>query len=248
MYISNRYTEMLIPSASLALGIIFHGFEGDARSSIYEHGQGDVDLDTLQRNFNYGDDYVHVHSRLKYANRDCVRKINAYVDGQWHLQAFRTPLLACYTTTVCLSPTHSGADHQQMLLNWNKIDACFLFPSFQIRSSFGFFATCLGSFLLVISLEFLRRLQRQFDTYLRAKNAFLIERGYVVPEDMEGKLLKHEDEERNAGERRKDGSWRNRVSTKVVLEQTARGAIHMAQFWVSYCIMLLVMYSNGKET
>ena len=65
---------------------------------------------------------------------------------------------------------------------------------------------------------------------------------------MEEKLLKHEDEEMDAGERRKDGSWKKRVSAKVVLEQSARGVIHMAQFGVSYCIMLLFMYSNGKET
>ena len=65
---------------------------------------------------------------------------------------------------------------------------------------------------------------------------------------MEEKLLKHEDEEMDAGKRRKDGSWKKRVSAKVVLEQSARGVIHMAQFGVSYCIMLLFMYSNGKET
>jgi copper transporter 1 len=31
----------------------------------------------------------------------------------------------------------------------------------------------------------------------------------------------------------------------VTLEQCARGVIHMVQFAVSYCIMLLFMYSNG---
>ena len=34
-------------------------------------------------------------------------------------------------------------------------------------------------------------------------------------------------------------------SMVVVLEQMARGAIHMVQFAASYVVMLLVMYSNG---
>ena len=134
-----------------------------------------------------------------------------------------------------------------MLLNWTTIDACFLFPTLQIRSSLGFFAACLGSFLLVLCLEFLRRLQRQFDVYLLAKTKFLSERGYAEPEEMEEKLLTSERDEGDAEERQKGGSWRKRVRARVVLEQTARGAIHMAQFAVSYCIMLLFMYSNGKE-
>jgi solute carrier family 31 (copper transporter), member 1 len=135
-----------------------------------------------------------------------------------------------------------------MLLNWNTIDACFLFPTFQIHSNFAFFATCLGSFLLVISLEFLRRLQRQFDQYLRSKNNFLREREFVVPKEMEERLLKREEDEVNGAGKGRAASWRKKGGMKVLCEQIARGAIHMLQFGVSYCIMLLFMYSNGKES
>jgi len=52
---------------------------------------------------------------------------------------------------------------------------------------------------------------------------------------MEQKLLEKE----NVG-----GNRRERMLV-VVLEQGARGLLHVIQFSVSYCIMLLFMYSNG---
>jgi len=127
-----------------------------------------------------------------------------------------------------------------MLLNWHTIDACFLSSAFKIRSSFGFFLACLAAFLLVISLEFLRRSQRYFDRYLRAKNAFLEQKGYEAPvEEMEEKLLAKEG---------KAGNGKERVVVVVVVEQSARGLLHVLQFSVSSCIMLLFMYSNGMHS
>jgi solute carrier family 31 (copper transporter), member 1 len=112
----------------------------------------------------------------------------------------------------------------------------FLSSAFKIRSLFGFFLVCLAAFLLVISLEFLRRSQRYFDRYLRARNDFLGQKEYVMPvEEMEEKLLAKEG---------KAASGKERIAV-VVLEQSARGLLHVLQFSVSYCIMLLFMYSNG---
>ena len=56
-------------------------------------------------------------------------------------------------------------------------------------------------------------------------------------EEMEEKLLAKEG---------KATSGRERMLV-VVLEQGARGLLHVVQFSVSYCIMLLFMYSNGKH-
>jgi len=126
-----------------------------------------------------------------------------------------------------------------MLLNWNTIDACFLSSDVHIRSNFTFFLSCLAAFLLVISLEFLRRLQRGFDRYLRARNVILRDEEYVVPEEMEEKLL---DKDAGIGAQ---GSVR-RKRTIEALEQILRGFIHTVQFGVSYCVMLLFMYSNGS--
>jgi len=121
-----------------------------------------------------------------------------------------------------------------MLLNWHTIDACFLSSIFHIRSSFTFFIACLGAFILVISLEFLRRFQREFDRYLRKRNEFLQAKTYVLPEETEEKLLDKGTVEQT-----------RQKKVVVVLEQLLRGLIHVVQFSVSYCIMLLFMYSNG---
>jgi solute carrier family 31 (copper transporter), member 1 len=120
-----------------------------------------------------------------------------------------------------------------MLLNWSTIDSCFLSSSIHVRSSFVFFLACLGSFLLVISLEFLRRLQREFDRYLRARQSFQGEKEFVLPEEMEEKLLDKEVEENGLIAKRKEGIG------GIVSEQILRGLIHVVQFSVSYCIMLL---------
>jgi copper transporter 1 len=126
-----------------------------------------------------------------------------------------------------------------MLLNWNTIDSCFLSSGIHARSLFVFFLACLGSFLLVIYLEFLCRLQREFDGHLRARQSFLGEKEYVLPEEMKEKLLDTEFEENGVRAKQKQGIG------AIVSEQILRGLIHVVQFSVSYCIMLLFMYSNG---
>jgi copper transporter 1 len=132
-----------------------------------------------------------------------------------------------------------------MLLNWHTIDACFLSSAFHIRSSFTFFLSCLAAFLLVISLEFLRRSQGDFDRYLRARNAILQDEEYALPEETEEKLLPNGGS--GSGSGREKLMSKLKARTPVVLEQLLRGFIHTVQFAVSYCIMLLFMYSNGKS-
>jgi copper transporter 1 len=118
-----------------------------------------------------------------------------------------------------------------MLLNWHTIDACFLSSAFHIRSSFTFFLTCLTAFLLVISLEFIRRSQRKFDEYLCSRKAYRQGSEYALTGGAEEKLLDKNDAQ--------DG--RSRVPKEkllvVALEQLLRGAVHTIQFAVSYIVM-----------
>lgn len=126
-----------------------------------------------------------------------------------------------------------------MLLNWNIIDACFLSSNLHVRSGTAFFFICLASCLLVIALEFLRRLQRNFDRYLKARNDFQQDEGYAAAEEMEEKLL-------DKGKKTDiPSSLTNQKQCVIFLEQLSRGLIHGLQFAVSYCIMMLFMYSNG---
>lgn len=65
----------------------------------------------------------------------------------------------------------------------------------------------------------------------------------MVADEMEEKLLG-----KGAVDDRPSGAvkiWKG-IPMVVMLEQMARGAIHVAQFSVSNYIMLLFMYSNGK--
>jgi len=126
-----------------------------------------------------------------------------------------------------------------MLLNWHTIDACFLSSALHIRSGFTFFLSCLASFLLVISLEFIRRFQRDLDRKLRSRNVILQDEEYALPAETEEKLLPNGGGEDDM--RRKLKGW----ILVIALEQVLRGLVHTIQFSVSYCIMLLFMYSNG---
>ncbi|KAF7718390.1 Uncharacterized protein PECH_008395 [Penicillium ucsense] len=69
-------------------------------------------------------------------------------------------------------PTMPGMDGMDlscrisMLWNWFTIDACFLSSTWHIRSKGAFAGSCIGVILLVISLEFLRRLGREFDAFI----------------------------------------------------------------------------------
>ncbi|KAJ5544571.1 hypothetical protein N7535_007031 [Penicillium sp. DV-2018c] len=55
---------------------------------------------------------------------------------------------------------------KQMLWNWHTLDACFLFPSWHITSRAMFAGSCIAVVFLVVLLEFLRRLGREFDAFL----------------------------------------------------------------------------------
>ncbi|KAG4444484.1 hypothetical protein IFR05_000075 [Cadophora sp. M221] len=152
-------------------------------------------------------------------------------------QATSTAVEAAMATGMGMGMSMGGSSgcKLSMLLNWHTIDACFLSSIFHIRSSFTFFLACLGAFLLVISLEVLHRFQREFDRYLRKRNEFIQAKAYVLPEETEEKLL----------DKGTDAEQLKRKRVVVVLEQLLRGMIHVLQFSVSYCIMLLFMYSNG---
>ena len=55
---------------------------------------------------------------------------------------------------------------RQMLWNWNTVDACFISSTWRITSDGMFAGSCIGVICLVMCLEALRRLQREYDAYL----------------------------------------------------------------------------------
>ncbi|KAJ5989259.1 hypothetical protein N7481_004469 [Penicillium waksmanii] len=53
-----------------------------------------------------------------------------------------------------------------MLWNWYTIDACFLSHSWQIKTRGMFAGSCIGAICLVLCLEALRRLGREYDAFI----------------------------------------------------------------------------------
>ncbi|KAG9564908.1 putative high affinity copper protein, partial [Aureobasidium melanogenum] len=137
-----------------------------------------------------------------------------------------------------------------MLWNWYTIDACFLAPSWHIKTHGMFAASCIGVALLVVCLEFLRRLSKEYDTYIlrqfhrRAASLQYQPRvSYVAPKF---------DNQGTPGDCGPDASCAPPLPEQRFItfratpsQQIARGIIHAATFGVGYIIMLLAMYFNG---
>jgi copper transporter 1 len=129
-----------------------------------------------------------------------------------------------------------GSDDSQMLWNWHTIDACFISESWHIQNNAMFAATCIGVILLVVLVEFLRRLGKEYDSLItrgcqRQAEAFRTRPtssgcSPVVDEYATGQP--------------------NVVTYRATLvQQTIRALIHAATFAGAYITMLLAMYYNG---
>ncbi|KAJ5083589.1 hypothetical protein N7456_013016 [Penicillium angulare] len=120
-----------------------------------------------------------------------------------------------------------GSCKISMLWNWNTIDSCFISQSWHITSKGMFAGSCIGVVCLVISLEFLRRLGKEYD-----------------------RLLLRQHRLQNVGESTASiealcTSDAPSSFTPTIFQQAIRALLHMLQFAVAYFVMLLAMYYNG---
>ncbi|OAL27413.1 hypothetical protein AYO22_03688 [Fonsecaea multimorphosa] len=150
-----------------------------------------------------------------------------------------------------------------MTWNWYTVGACFISKSWQVTSGGIFALSCIGVILLVISLEFLRRVQREYDGWIRRKDQRIL--ASLATSAADGR---HENgygaspsSEQDADSARKTVSMmtspplperpllhqQHRTVDRMTLlqRQFVRSLIHMVQFGVAYFIMLLAMYYNG---
>ena len=118
-----------------------------------------------------------------------------------------------------------------------------------------FAGSCIGVVCLVIVLEFLRRVGREYDRFIvrKAKE----KAGGIEEKDPDDW---HDCEEANpekfagcssngndgsSGSSRLSERRQSALTRPTVLQQLIRGIIHMLQFGVGYFVMLLAMYYNG---
>lgn len=111
-----------------------------------------------------------------------------------------------------------------MLWNWYTIDACFLTPNWHITNNGMFAATCIGVILMVMLVEFFRRLGKEYDTFVLRQ-------------------FQRESARRYAD----DSNFGSQVITfrATFLQQLTRSVLHAFTFGTAYIVMLMAMYFNG---
>ncbi|KAI1614641.1 putative high affinity copper protein [Exophiala viscosa] len=136
------------------------------------------------------------------------------------------------STAMSMSMGDSSSCKISMLWNWYTIDACFLAQSWHITTKGAFAASCIGVMLLVVSLELLRRVGKEYDTFILRQ----FQRNIAL----DGANLKGQD---NSGSCQ---SGPQIVTFRASpLQQLVRSVIHAMTFGLAYIIMLLAMYFNG---
>jgi solute carrier family 31 (copper transporter), member 1 len=111
-----------------------------------------------------------------------------------------------------------------------------------------FAGSCIGVICLVVSLEFLRRLQRGYEQRIRGNFKYHYPRSSSndIQEDstISNTLGKTNRVISRPLDRLRRGTSAQRFRPGI-LQQVIRAALHMVQFGVAYFIMLLAMYYNG---
>lgn len=137
-----------------------------------------------------------------------------------------------------------------MLWNWYTIDSCFLAESWHVSSQGAFAASCIGTILLVMVLEALRRLGKEYDDWIsrgfQARAAHLSEMSRsntASPDGGKGGASKVGVETTVSAA----GGNRGRVVVfrASPLQQVIRSVLHAVSLGVAYIVMLLVMSYNG---
>ncbi|CZS94633.1 related to copper transport protein [Rhynchosporium graminicola] len=138
-----------------------------------------------------------------------------------------------------------------MLWNWNTVDSCFIAKSWHITSEGMFAGCCVGVVVLVMFLELLRRLGKEYDRFIlrqhtRHQTSILNSNsasssnsaaGNSPPDAGKDVAVSCAPQSSRAG-----GMPPFRPN---ILQQAIRATLHMAAFTVAYFVMLLAMYYNG---
>lgn len=135
----------------------------------------------------------------------------------------------------------------------------FISKQWHVTSRGMFAGSCIGVIFLVISLEFLRRMQREYDGYIRRKDMGAATSLAARQQGETPDTSASSDHEVGGKHQRPTIStspltgnvpplYRPHVDRMTLLQrQFIRALIHMVQFAVAYFIMLLAMYYNGSS-
>ncbi|KAH9901766.1 copper transport protein ctr4 [Xylariomycetidae sp. FL2044] len=135
---------------------------------------------------------------------------------------------------MSMDMSSDSACKMTMLWNWDTIDACFLAESWRIRNDGMLAASCIGAVLLVICLEFLRRVGKEYDLFILRQ----------FQQHMLAQATMAKSGDGCCSDSPAPGS---QILTfrATPLQQFIRSAIHAVSFGLAYIIMLIVMSFNG---
>ncbi|KAF2759069.1 Ctr copper transporter [Pseudovirgaria hyperparasitica] len=129
-----------------------------------------------------------------------------------------------------------------MLWNWYTIDACFLSSSWHITSRGMFAGSMIGVILLVMALEFFRRLGKEYDRFLvRQYQRTYSSRPALEPES----TTASSGPPKSPGVTVRASNPAQASFRPNLVQQMVRALLHMVQFAIAYIVMLLAMYYNG---
>jgi copper transporter 1 len=124
-----------------------------------------------------------------------------------------------------------------MIWNWNVVDTCFISESWHVKNGAMFAASCVGSGLLVVLLEFLRRVAHEYDAFLLRQ----FQRQLRVQEAALAAALPS-----NCCDGPTSTLGTQHATFRAsALQQLMRAIIHGAILALAYVVMLLVMSFNG---
>ncbi|EUC51406.1 hypothetical protein COCMIDRAFT_79458 [Bipolaris oryzae ATCC 44560] len=136
-----------------------------------------------------------------------------------------------------------------MLWNWNVVDACFITPSWHIRSKGMFAGSCIGVILLVVLLELLRRAAKEYDHFIVTQHSKTLVSDTAAlssASSAEGIVPGTSKSSGPAGATSPTmGGVVKAKFRPTVMQQAVRALLHTCAFAVAYFVMLLAMYYNG---
>ncbi|KAI0015110.1 putative high affinity copper protein [Xylariomycetidae sp. FL0641] len=125
----------------------------------------------------------------------------------------------------------SSTCSSSMFWNWNTNGTCFLAESWKVENDGMMAASCIGVFLMVILLEFLRRLGKEYDNFLLRRF-----KQHVACQSPPPK----------APACNEVPAAPHKVTFRASpLQQLIRSVVHAVSFGVAYIVMLTAMSFNG---
>ncbi|KAL4932493.1 copper transporter family protein [Aspergillus undulatus] len=116
----------------------------------------------------------------------------------------------------------------EMIWNWNTIDTCFLASTWHVTTKGMFAVSCIGVALLGMSLEFLRRISKDYE------------------ESLQRQFTRHAMSTLDDPSSLSCNTPTNIMTYRASpLQQIIRAVLHVAQFGTAYITMLIAMHYNG---